>query len=46
MKWYWWTLIAASAVGIAVLKILYVPKWLKKQREKKAARQQLAEDDN
>ncbi|HOP11152.1 MAG TPA: hypothetical protein PK629_06655 [Oscillospiraceae bacterium] len=45
MKWYWWVLIVAGVVGLVTLKIIYAPKWLKKQQEKKAARQKLAEDE-
>jgi len=45
MEWYWWVLIIAGVIGIGILKILYVPKWLKKQQEKKATQQKLAEED-
>jgi len=46
MKWYWYVLIGASVALITVLKVIYAPKWLKKQQEKKAARQKLADDEN
>lgn len=45
MAWYWWVLIVAGAAVIVWLKILFVPKYLKKQQEKKAQRAQMEDED-
>lgn len=45
MAWYWWALIIAAAAVIVWLKILFVPKYLKKQREKRAERERLEDED-
>lgn len=44
MTWYWWTLIAIAFVALAAFKIWYVPKWLRKQQQKKAEKEKLLED--
>lgn len=41
-----WVLIAMAVVALAAFKAWYVPKWLKKQQEKKAARERLVEDED
>ena len=45
MEWYWWVFIAASAVGLVVIKVLYAPDQPGKRQQKKAARQKFAEED-
>ena len=45
MAWYWWALIAAGVAVIVWLKILLVPKFLKKQQEKKAVRERMEDED-
>jgi NADH:ubiquinone oxidoreductase subunit 3 (subunit A) len=45
MEWYWWVVIIAVVALIVWLKILFVPKYLKKQREKKARRERLEDED-
>lgn len=45
MEWYLKVLLAVAVIGIVAFKIWYVPKWLKKQSEKKAQRAKLMEDD-
>ena len=44
MEWYWWIVIGA-VIGIAAFKIWYVPKWLKRQADKKSKKERLMEDD-
>lgn len=45
MEWYWWVVIIAVVGLIVWLKILYVPKYLKKQQEKRARRERLEDED-
>ena len=45
MAWYWWALIAVSVIAIVWLKIIFVPKYFQKQREKKEQRERNEEDD-
>ena len=46
MAWYWWVLIGIAVIGLIAFKIWYVPKWLKKQAEKKAQKEKLLEDED
>lgn len=41
MAWYWWALIAVGVIVIVALKMVFVPKYFKKQREKKAERERM-----
>ncbi len=45
MAWYWWALIVVAVIAIVWLKIIFVPKYFKKQREKRAERERLEEED-
>ena len=45
MAWYLWVLIAVALVAIVWLKIIFVPKYLQKQRERKAQRERNEEED-
>lgn len=45
MAWYWWALIAVAVAAIIWLKILLVPKYLKKQQEKRAQRARMEDED-
>ena len=45
MAWYWWVLIAVGVVFVVWMKILFVPKYLKKQQEKKAAHARMEDED-
>jgi len=45
MAWYWWIIAAILLTGLVGFKVWYVPKWLKKQQDKKRAREKLLEDD-
>jgi hypothetical protein len=45
MAWYWWALIAVGVIAIAALKVVFVPKYFKKQREKKANRERMEDED-
>ena len=45
MAWYWWVLIVAAVAVIVWLKILFVPKYMKKQQEKKAQRARMEDED-
>lgn len=46
MEWYWYLLIGVLLVGLIAFKMWYVPKWLKKQADKKEAKAKLMEDDD
>jgi len=46
MEWYWWILTAILFIGLVSFKIWYVPKWLKKQQDKKSAKEKLMEDED
>ena len=45
MTWYWWALIAIGVIIIVALKIVFVPKYFQKQREKKAERERMEDED-
>lgn len=45
MAWYWWGLIVVGVIAIVWLKIIFVPKYFQKQREKKAQRERMEEED-
>ena len=45
MAWYWWVLIVVGAALIVWLKILFVPKFMKKMSEKRAQRERNEEED-
>ena len=45
MAWYWLALIAVGVIAIVWLKIIFVPKYFQKQREKKEQRERNEEDD-
>ena len=45
MAWYWWLLIAAGVAIVVWLKILFVPKYFKRQQEKKAQRTRMEDED-
>ena len=45
MAWYWWALIAVGVAIIVWLKILFVPKYLKQQQEKKEQRARMEDED-
>ena len=45
MAWYWWALIAVGVIAIVWLKIIFVPKYFQKQRDKKEQRERNEEDD-
>ena len=46
MGCYWWILIAIAAVAFVGFKVWYVPKWLKKQADKKAQREKMMEEED
>lgn len=45
MAWYWWALIVVGVIAIVWLKSIFVPKYFKKQREKRAQRERNEEED-
>ncbi|MEN6419103.1 MAG: hypothetical protein ABFC73_09305 [Clostridiaceae bacterium] len=45
MAWYWWALIVVGVIAIVALKVVFVPKYFKKQREKKANRERMEDED-
>ena len=45
MEWYWWALIVAGVAIIVWLKILLVPKFMKKMKDKREARARNEEED-
>ena len=46
MEWYWWVLIGAGVIGLAIIKVKVGGAWLRKQKEKKEQREKMREDDN
>ena len=45
MAWYWWALIIVAVAVIVWLKVLLVPKFLKKQQLKKVERARMEDED-
>ena len=45
MEWYWWALIVAGVAIIVWLKILLVPKFMKKMKDKREMRARNEEED-
>ena len=45
MAWYWWVLIVIGVAVIVWLKVLFVPKFMKKMNEKREARARNEEED-
>ena len=45
MSWYMWALVAVAVAVVVWLKILFVPKYLKRQQEKKAQRARMEDED-
>ena len=45
MAWYWWALIVVGVIAIVWMKAIFVPKYFKKQREKKAERERMEGED-
>ena len=44
MAWYWWALIIVAVAVIVWLKVLLVPKFLKKQQLKKVERARMEDE--
>lgn len=45
MAWYWWVLIVIGVAVIVWLKVLFVPKFMKKMNEKREVRARNEEED-
>ena len=45
MAWYWWVLIVVGVALIVYLKVLFVPRFMKKMAEKRAETQRKEEED-